>query len=71
MYMDTDYPLSVTMSKLVELLTYKNVYLSPDRPEGLAYIMAACLMFILPPLVFYLIVQHWFVESIDRVGITG
>lgn len=33
--------------------------------------MAACLMFILPPLVFYLIVQHWFVESIDRVGITG
>lgn len=71
MYMDTDYPLSVTMSKLVELLTYKNVYLTPDRPEGLAYIMAACLMFILPPLVFYLIVQHWFVESIDRVGITG
>lgn len=71
MYMDTDYPLTVTMSKLVELLTYKNVYLSPDRPEGLAYIMAACLMFILPPLVFYLIVQHWFVESIDRVGITG
>lgn len=71
MYMETNYPLSVSMGKLVELLTYKNVYLSPDRPECIAYLMAACLLFIIPPLVFYLIVQHWFVESIDRVGITG
>ncbi len=71
MYLDTDYPLSVSMSKVVELLQYKNIWLSPDKPEGLAYLMTACLMFVLPPLIFYVIVQHWFVESIDRVGITG
>lgn len=71
MYMDKNYPLSVTMGKLNDLLNYNNIYLAPDKPEGMAYIMAACLMFILPPLLFYLIVQHWFVESIDRVGITG
>lgn len=33
--------------------------------------MAACLMYITPMLIFYMIVQRGFVESIDRVGITG
>ena len=70
-YMEAGYPLSVTMRKLTELLNYNNVYLTPDRPECMAYIMTACLMFIVPPLIFYIIVQRWFVESIDRVGITG
>ena len=32
---------------------------------------AACVLFIAPMLVFYMIVQRWFIESIDRVGITG
>ncbi len=32
---------------------------------------AACALFIAPMLVFYMIVQRWFIESIDRVGITG
>ena len=32
---------------------------------------AACILFITPMLVFYMIVQRWFIESIDRVGITG
>ncbi len=71
MYMDADYPLAVTMSKLKDLINYHNIYLTPDKPEGMAYLMAGCLMFIVPPLIFYLIVQRWFVESIDRVGITG
>ena len=71
MYMDENYPLAVTMGKLNDLINYAGIYLTPDRPEGLAYLMVACLMFILPPLIFYLIVQRWFVESIDRVGITG
>lgn len=71
MYMDQNYPLAVTMSKLNDLINYAGIYLTPDRPEGLAYLMTACLMFILPPLIMYMIVQHWFVESIDRVGITG
>ena len=71
MYMEEGYPLAVTMSKLNDLINYAGIYLTPDKPEGLAYLMCGCLMFIIPPLVFYLIVQHWFVESIDRVGITG
>ena len=32
---------------------------------------AACVLFITPMLIFYMIVQRWFIESIDRVGITG
>ena len=71
MFMDEGYPLAVTMSKLHDLLNYNGIYLSPEKPNGLAYVLTACLMFIIPPLIFYIIVQHWFVESIDRVGITG
>lgn len=33
--------------------------------------MAACLLFLLPPLVMYLILQRKFIQSIDRVGIVG
>lgn len=33
--------------------------------------MAGCLLFIIPVLIIYIIVQRWFIESIDRVGITG
>ena len=57
MYMENNYPLAVTMSKLKDLINYHNIYLTPDKPEGMAYLMAACLLFILPPLVFYLIVH--------------
>ncbi len=32
---------------------------------------AACVLFITPMLIFYMVVQRWFIESIDRVGITG
>jgi len=33
--------------------------------------MAVCVLFVTPVLVVYLILQRWFIESIDRVGITG
>jgi len=33
--------------------------------------MAACILFIAPMLIMYMILQKWFIESIDRVGITG
>ena len=32
---------------------------------------AACLIFILPPLLLYLIVQRFFIESVERTGLTG
>ena len=37
----------------------------------MSIIMAACLCFVLPVLIMYLILQRKFIESIDRVGITG
>lgn len=35
------------------------------------YLMAACILFVLPILIFYLCVQKRFVESMERVGIVG
>lgn len=36
-----------------------------------AYFMAGSVLFISPMLIMYMIVQRWFIESIDRVGIIG
>lgn len=36
-----------------------------------AYLMAGCVLFVTPMLIVYMILQRWFIESIDRVGITG
>lgn len=41
------------------------------KPEYPAYVCAACLIYIVIPLVLYMIFQRKFVRSIDRVGITG
>lgn len=43
----------------------------PQNPESIAIIMASCVMFVIPILVVYMILQKNFVKSIDRVGITG
>jgi len=40
-------------------------------PEYSTLVSASCLMFIVIPLVLYMIFQRKFVRSIDRVGITG
>ena len=45
--------------------------LVPSQPESTSVLMAGCLLFIIPVLIIYIIVQRWFIESIDRVGITG
>ena len=44
---------------------------SLSQPGAEAYSMAGCLMFILPVFSVYLFLQRFFIESIDRVGITG
>lgn len=71
MYMRRDYPLAVALSNLNEMLTTRGIWLTADNPEGMAYLMAGCLMFIIPVLLVFMVVQRWFIESIDRVGITG
>ena len=62
-------PLASAMGTLRELLQQRGLFLG--KPEYPAYISAGCLIFIVIPLVLYMIFQRRFVRSIDRVGITG
>ena len=71
MYMSENYPLSVQLSTLGDNLTTRGFYMNLITPVYTAYMMCGCVMFVLPLLIVYMIVQHWFIESVDRVGITG
>lgn len=71
MFMNDDLPLSVSMLNLPDVLTIYGYWITQNDPNAISIMMASCVMFVLPMLVFYLIVQHWFIESVDRVGITG
>ena len=55
--------------------TYQNVYSMSVTQGGKnlneAISMAGTLISILPLLIFYFIFQRWFVQSIDKTGITG
>ena len=62
-------PLSV---RLVQLETQITQLSSTSNIELVRnYLMAGCLLYILPILIFYLCVQKRFVESMERVGIVG
>ena len=69
MYVDKNYPLSANLSRIDATMVGAGWY--PNSPETAFILMAACFLFILPPLIFYMIMQRKFIESIDRVGITG
>lgn len=71
MFMNGDLPLSVSLVNLPDTLTTYGYWISARDPKAISIMMAACILFVLPVLIFYLIVQHWFIESVDRVGITG
>lgn len=68
-FLSENFPLSVRLSMLAD-----NTF---STPAGLKFtasgdiVMAACVLFVLPVLIFYIIVQKRFVQSIDRVGIVG
>lgn len=71
-YLKNCFPLAI---KVKDMLYYiGNAYgIGPDThtPQTAAYMMAGCVLFVVPVLVIYIIIQRWFIESIDRVGITG
>ncbi len=69
MYVKSGFPLSVALERILTTLQGQGFY--ERNPETQSVLMAACFLFILPPLIFYMIMQRRFVESIDRVGITG
>ena len=68
-FLPEDAPLSMVMNFLTIYLQQVGVY--KGWPEYSTLVSAACLMFIVIPLVLYMIFQRKFVRSIDRVGITG
>lgn len=69
-YLTTDATLSVTIGSIDDWLgAIYTIY--SGTPQYASAVMAACLLLITPMLIFYMIVQRGFVESIDRVGITG
>ena len=65
LYFEDNYPLSVQLS----LLNTSAASGGLDDNRGLT--MAACLIFILPVLILYAVLQKQFIKSIDRVGIVG
>lgn len=69
-FMEGSRPLSVVMSTYDVLLNI-NARISKYMPLYPAVMSAGCLLYMLFPLIFYMIIQRKFVKSIDRVGITG
>lgn len=68
MYLSENFPLAVKIYDINNLLTLQGVW---DGYPAISTKSAACFMFILPLLIVYIILQRKFVQSIDRVGITG
>lgn len=70
----SSWPLAVRLGEIANTEVLKLVGIQSygaDFPQSIAIVMAACLMFIVPVLIMYMILQKNFVKSIDRVGITG
>ena len=72
MYLTEDYPLAMQLNMLsTNLSLVMGISFDTANPQAMAYAMAGCVLFISPMLIVYMILQRWFIESIDRVGITG
>ena len=68
MYLSDKFPLAVRIYDIDNLITAVNIW---GGGSAVAIKSAACFMFIAPMLVIYLFMQRKFVQSIERVGITG
>ena len=68
MYLSDKFPLAVRIYDIDNLITAVNIW---GGGSAVAIKSAACFMFIAPMLVIYLFMKRKFVQSIDRVGITG
>lgn len=71
MYVSDNFPLAVQLERIEAYLNAMGYFVNNSNPDTMAFYMAACFLFILPMLIFYMILQRGFIESIDRVGITG
>lgn len=68
MYTSQNYPLAVSVANMITGITAS---VSNNTDIITSTTMAGCLMFILPMLLLYMVVQKGFIKSIDRIGITG
>lgn len=68
MYLSNNFPLAVKIYDLQSLLETQGIY---GGGESISAKSAACFIFVVPLLVVYIFLQRKFVQSIDRVGITG
>ena len=68
MYTSENFPLAVKIAQLSTNLQVINIW---NGPYFIGAKSAACLVYVLPLLIVYLFLQRKFVQSIDRVGITG
>ncbi|MBQ6884301.1 MAG: carbohydrate ABC transporter permease [Clostridia bacterium] len=72
MYLTSDFPLASALSAVEPYIGAKwGLYGGASTPQQASIVMASCLLFIAPMLIFYMFIQRGFIESIDRVGITG
>lgn len=68
-FFSSDFTLAPNLSQLYTTLISSGV--AEQGAVISSAVMAGCLMFIVPPLVFYIIVQRKFIESITTSGIVG
>jgi len=72
MYLTSNYPLASGLSGIESYMVQKwGLYLNQSSPQAASILMVSCFLFIIPMLIFYMFIQRGFIESIDRVGITG
>ena len=69
MYTSENFPLAVSLASLPQKLSLLGIW--PGNILNTTGVMAGCVMFVTPILLFYLILQRKFIKRIDRVGITG
>jgi multiple sugar transport system permease protein len=72
MYLTKDFPLAGKLGSVESYIGAKwGLYGGAATPQQASVLMASCLLFIGPMVIFYMLIQRGFIESIDRVGITG
>ncbi len=70
MFFKKNYPLAVALKDIGDSIKFLG-FGTADAAASRNITMTACLLFILPVLILYLILQKKFIQSIERIGIVG
>lgn len=73
MYTVNNHTLAFTLRNISSYIgqLWSSMEISTNSASYYGAPLAACLMFIAPPMLLYIILQRKFIESVDRVGIVG